>query len=65
MSRFYIGVGYAVNRELHSKDATYHDFTRRKGGRGSGTLFPKYKNNKYVKKGWNFHPFLVCKFESR
>ena len=37
----YIGVGYAVNRELHSKDATYHDFTRRKGGRGSGNIVSK------------------------
>ena len=34
-------VGYAVNRELHSKDATYHDFTRRKGGRGSGNIVSK------------------------
>ena len=37
----YIGVGYAVNRELHSKDATYHDFTRRKGGRGSENIVSK------------------------
>lgn len=37
----YIGVGYAVNRELHSKDATYHDFTRRKGGRSGGNIVSK------------------------
>ena len=41
MKRLVLGVGYAVNRELHSKDATYHDFTRRKGGRGSGNIVSK------------------------
>lgn len=39
----YIGVGYAVNREMHSERADYKDYTKRQINQGSQSIVSKVK----------------------